>query len=144
MGAFNKHERTQAAGLRYAGLSWLTTVDGRLPHPPTRTPQTGYSGGEWGDRERGLSWVVVSCHDAELCFWTWAIFQRGKGGHLVSLPLWPPPSVATSQLSPKISTDPSMSGALVIKYIDGATKHHLWEEEERCAAAGHRADHRSD
>lgn len=43
---------------------------------------------EWR-QEKGLSWVV-SRHDAELCFWTWAIFQRGYGGHLVSFPLWPP------------------------------------------------------
>lgn len=35
---------------------------------------------EGRQRERGLSWEVVSCHDAEMCFWTWAIFQRGKRG----------------------------------------------------------------
>lgn len=88
-----------------------------------------------GGRGRGLSRVVVSCHDAENVFSGPERYFRGGEEVIRSAsPFRPPPSKATSQHSPKISTDPSMSGALVIKYIDGATKHHVWEEEERCAA----------
>lgn len=123
-------------GYYWCTLHWLdvaSTVDSR----PTHTHIQARVEGGGGQRYRGLSWVVVSLSRCRIEFWTWAIFQTGErgGNHPVSLtpppPFWPPPSVATSQLSPKIITDPSMSGTLVIKYINGAIKHHLWEEEGR-------------
>lgn len=81
-------------------------------------------GPEWrveGDRIRGG--VMSRCKTVFLDLNDISEGARESSGQ--PPPINPSHSVAASQLSPKISTDPSMSGALVIKYIDGATKHHL-------------------
>lgn len=68
---------------RWITPHWLAMANYSITLTPTHTHVRATDRLQWrgaGDRGRGLSWVVVSCHDAEMCFWTWAIFQRGERG----------------------------------------------------------------
>lgn len=53
-------------------------------HTHEHTAQTGYSGGGHGG---GLSWVVVSCHDAEMFLDLSDISEGGKRGIWSASPL---------------------------------------------------------
>lgn len=70
---------------------WLTTVDSRPSHTSGHIHHrqaTVEGDSREGERVELGGGVMSRCR---IVFWTWVIFQRGKGGHLVSLPLWPPP-----------------------------------------------------
>lgn len=94
------HYHSQATGLRIIGLPWLTTVQHHIhthkyTHPRTHSTDRL----QWRGR-RGLSWgggVVSRCRNVFLDLSD--ISEGGKRGIWSASPLWPPPSVATSQHS---------------------------------------------
>lgn len=84
-------------------------------------------GGE-GGQERGEEKVEVGGDVTSRCiivFWTWAIFQRGRGVIRSASPFDPPSPWRRLNFPFENQDGPCMSGALVIEYINGATKHQL-------------------
>lgn len=97
---FQKH--TQVTVACCSDWLWRTTADSRPSHPPSRAAHTQQHrpGWGWGGGKKGW-WC--HCHDADLSSGPEWYFRGGERGHLVSLPLWPPPATATSQLFPRKS-----------------------------------------
>lgn len=96
-----------------------------LTHP--HTAQTGYSGGEWEMGRGGVELgggVVSRCRNVFLDLSD--ISEGGERFHLVSLPLWPPPSRAASQHSLPKS-----------KYVGGSSnKIYRWGHKTPCMRGG--------
>lgn len=110
----------QATFWHCTGLPWLltNTAEVTASHPPTQT-DSGYSGGV-GDRDR--VWVGWWCHVTMQNYGLDLSDISEGGGVIWSAGPFDPPFVATSQLSPENQHGPCKSEALLVEYIDGATK----------------------